>query len=129
MDVVLPERTIVQPDVVYLGPNCNAEVRERICGAPDLLVEVLSPSSAHRDSVEKLDLYAKASVAEYWIVDPDSRIFRFHVLDGETYRVTANSAGEYKSPQFDEVQIDLTSFWREVDRRLPPTAHEGESGG
>lgn len=129
VDVVLLERTIVQSDVVYLRKDKEKLVGQRINGVPDVLAEVLSPSSTHRDSVEKLDLYAKAGVAEYWIVDPDSHIFQFHTLDGETYRVTAKSSGEYQSPQFSEVHLDLTSFWQEVDRRLPPTPPANKSRG
>ena len=120
VDVVLLQRTIAQPDVVYLRPENKHLVAERIKGSPDLLVEIVSPSSRKADRVEKLDLYAKAGVAEYWIVDPDSHIIEFHTLDGESYRVVAHDSGEYQSPQFAEVAIDLTAFWREIERRLPP---------
>ena len=121
VDVVLLERTIAQPDVVYLRAGREHLVGKRISGTPDLVVEVLSPSTTTRDRVEKLDLYAQAGVPEYWIVDPASHVVEFHTLDGPTYRVTANDKGEYQSPQFEEVHIDLTAFWQEVDRRLPPS--------
>ena len=120
IDVALTPKTIAQPDVVYLRAGHEHLVGERINGVPDLVVEVLSPSTANRDRVEKLDLYAAAGVPEYWIVDPKTRVMEFHVLDGETYRVTARDSGEYQSPQFAEVQINLTQFWQTVDRRLPP---------
>ncbi len=122
VDVVLCKHTIVQPDVVYLRAGHEHLVGDRINGTPDLLVEVLSPSTTSRDRVEKLDLYAEAGVAEYWIVDPQTRVVEFHVLDGESYRVTAKDSGEYQSPQYAEVQLNLTTFWQVVDRRLPPSA-------
>ncbi|QDU54502.1 Uma2 family endonuclease [Aeoliella mucimassa] len=120
VDVVLLQRTIAQPDVVYLRPEKKQLVGQRIEGVPDLLVEIVSPSSRRIDRVEKLDLYAKAGVPEYWIVDPDSRIIEFHTLDGESYRVVAHDSGKYQSAQFAEVVLDLTAFWQEIDRRLPP---------
>lgn len=121
VDVQLDSKTILQPDVVYIRQERLRQIRDRVYGAPDLVIEVLSPSTTTRDRVEKLDLYAQAGVPEYWIVDPASHVVEFHTLDGPTYRVVANDKGEYQSPQFAEVQIDLTSFWQEVDRRLPPT--------
>lgn len=119
MDVVLDNRTIVQPDVLYLRPDCAAQMRDRVYGPPSLLVEILSPSTAARDRVEKLDLYAAAEVPEYWIVDPQTHIVEFHFLDGATYRVTAKQSGTYRSPLFSEVEIDLTAFWQLIERRLP----------
>ncbi|WP_442483887.1 Uma2 family endonuclease [Aeoliella sp. SH292] len=126
VDVKLDQYTVLQPDVVYLRPDHVHQIRDRIYGAPDLLVEVLSPSTTRRDRVEKLDLYATARVPEYWIVDPRSQVIEFHVLDGPSYRVTAKASGEYQSPQFAEVELDITAFWQEVDQRLPPSATDGE---
>lgn len=119
VDVKLDDHTILQPDVVYLRPAHLDRIGDRIHGAPDLVVEVLSRSTTNRDRVEKLDLYAQAGVAEYWIVDPESHVFEFHTLDGSSYRVTAKDSGEYQSPQFEELKLDLTAFWQEIDRRWP----------
>ncbi|WP_425396643.1 Uma2 family endonuclease [Aeoliella sp.] len=119
IDVQLDEKTVLQPDVVYVRHDKVNLIQDRIHGAPDLLVEILSPSTASRDRVTKLELYAKAGVREYWIVDPDSHVIEFHTLDGASYRVTAKDSGEYQSPQFEEVKLDLTTFWEEVERRWP----------
>jgi Uma2 family endonuclease len=70
-DVVLANESVVQPDLLFV-------TRERlgiidpaaVHGAPDLVVEVLSPSTASRDQVVKRKLYARYGVREYWIVDP-----------------------------------------------------------
>ena len=63
------DRTIVQPDVLIL---CDPSKRtyERIVGAPDLVIEVLSPSTRSKDILIKTKKYALAGVREYWIVDP-----------------------------------------------------------
>jgi len=61
----------VQPDILFVSNERWGIIGEKqITGAPDLVVEILSPSTAHRDRGIKLDLYARRGVREYWIVDP-----------------------------------------------------------
>ena len=62
----------VQPDLLFVSNERRGIITEkRMLGAPDLVVEILSPSTAHRDRGIKLDLYARSGVSQYWIVDPD----------------------------------------------------------
>lgn len=70
-DVKLENGIIVQPDIyVTCDPNkLNGQYHD---GAPDWVIEILSPSTAMRDCIEKRDLYKSAGVREYWIVDPDT---------------------------------------------------------
>ena len=73
--VVLSPSDVVEPDlVVVLGEHASLIGREGIEGAPDLVVEILSPLRASRDHGLKLDLYQKSGVSEYWIVDPERRV-------------------------------------------------------
>jgi len=118
MDVVLSDDTILQPDIALIRASNRGRVQDRIQGPADLVIEVLSPSTSRRDRLEKLDLYAKYGIAEYWIVDPESRVFDFYTNHNGTFTVTM-SAKVYQSPQFVEVQIDLDEFWKVIDRRLP----------
>ena len=61
----------VQPDILFVSNERRGIITEKaVKGAPDLVVEILSPSTAHRDRGIKLDLYARRGVREYWIVDP-----------------------------------------------------------
>ena len=61
----------VQPDLLFVSNKRRAIIGEKqILGAPDLVVEILSPSTAHRDRGIKLDLYARNGVRQYWIADP-----------------------------------------------------------
>ncbi|MDE2874473.1 MAG: Uma2 family endonuclease [Gemmatimonadota bacterium] len=61
----------VQPDLLFVAQERREIIGEKqLLGAPDLVVEILSPSTAHRDRGIKLDLYARCGVREYWIVDP-----------------------------------------------------------
>ena len=72
VDVYLDEYNILEPDVVWVAANsiCKIEVN-RLIGAPDLVVEILSPSTAKRDKIDKFALYEKHGTREYWLVDPD----------------------------------------------------------
>ena len=61
----------VQPDLLFVSDERREIIGEKqVTGAPDLIVEILSPSTAHRDRGIKLDLYARRGVRQYWIVDP-----------------------------------------------------------
>ncbi len=61
----------VQPDILFVSKErWGIITKNQVLGAPDLVVEILSPSTAHRDRGIKLDLYARRGVREYWIVDP-----------------------------------------------------------
>ena len=72
-DVVLSDTDVVQPDLLFVSSHrSHILTRENVRGAPDLVVEILSPATAERDRTIKLDLYAQHGVKEYWIVDPDA---------------------------------------------------------
>ena len=72
-DCILTDEDVVQPDVLFVATANLGKIRDRLHGAPDLAVEVLSPDSAVRDRIVKRDLYARHGVGEYWIADPDAR--------------------------------------------------------
>jgi Uma2 family endonuclease len=118
LDVHLADHSVVQPDVIYVSAARRGIVQERLEGAPDLLVEVLSPGTARRDRGEKLLLYARSDVREYWIVDPKERQIEFLVNEGGRFVVAVPEGTEYRSPVLPEIHLDIAAFWREVDRRL-----------
>ncbi|GHU25965.1 hypothetical protein FACS1894164_16380 [Spirochaetia bacterium] len=86
------EDTVVLPDLVVIKDPGKID-RHGCTGAPDLVVEILSPSNASHDSIEKYALYERAGVPEYWIVDPDQEIVYVALLQGERYEVTKYKDG------------------------------------
>ncbi len=93
LDVMLSEEDVVQPDLLYLSRERLGRVREgAIRGAPDLIVEILSPATAQRDRTYKRTLYARHGVKEYWLVDPDAETIEVLELRRRGYE----RAGLYK---------------------------------
>jgi Uma2 family endonuclease len=119
LDVVLADHSVVQPDVIYVSPQRLGVLRQRIEGAPDLLIEVLSPSSGRRDRGEKLSLYAQTGIREYWIVDPETRQIEFLVNEAGRFIVSLPVAGIYRSQQIPEIHLDIAGFWQKVTRLFP----------
>ena len=111
IDVVLADHSIVQPDVIYVSKERGGIVRQRVEGAPDLVVEILSPATARRDLGEKLRLYAEAGVAEYWIVDPGHETFEFLENTPAGVRVRLPEGAAYRSAAIPGLELDLEAFW------------------
>ena len=80
--------TVVQPDIVVICDTAKLDDKGCI-GAPDMVIEILSPSTALRDRVLKLRWYLRAGVREYWIVDPDSKTVSVHLLKNGEYYIRA----------------------------------------
>jgi len=120
-DVVLADDTVVQPDLFFVRADRASIVAvEETRGAPDIVVEVLSPGTARRDRVEKLELYARAGVREYWIADSGDRVVLFLILgDDGSYRVARTAGDAYRSARCPEVTVDIPSLWAEFERLAP----------
>jgi Uma2 family endonuclease len=88
-DVILSElATPVQPDIIFVVKERLDIVKdERVEGAPDIVVEVLSPGNWLLDRREKFKVYAKAGVREYWIIDPHARTIELFCLRGSAYEL------------------------------------------
>lgn len=87
-DVQLAPDSIIQPDVmVVLHAHVDRLRGTRIVGAPDLVVEVASSSTATYDRREKYDMYLRADVPEYWIVDPHARTVEVRILEDAHYQL------------------------------------------
>ena len=96
IDIVFSEYDVLQPDVIYFTParahliDANRVIRH----APDLCVEVLSPSTAATDRGKKMQMFARYQVPEYWIVDPASETIEIYALRASGYDLQLTAAGE-----------------------------------
>ncbi len=88
LDVLLDQYTIVQPDVFFVSWDRQGILTgKNVQGAPDLIVEVLSPSTAEVDRGVKAQAYARAGVREYWLADPEAGTLEVLLRgEGESYR-------------------------------------------
>ena len=93
--VVLSDDDVFQPDMIFISNERLHIIKRRryVQGAPDLTVEVLSPSTARRDRTLKRERYAKFGVREYWIADIVARTIEVNVLSGDEF-TTAGVYGE-----------------------------------
>jgi Uma2 family endonuclease len=95
IDVFMPGANPVQSDILVILPGGPAEIVPRgIEGAPDLVMEVLSPSNRGRDLLTKRSLYARAGVREYWLVDPDARTIEILSLDRDAFHLAFAASGD-----------------------------------
>ena len=89
-DIVCSDNDVVQPDVIFVSNDrLDIITPDNIQGAPDFVVEVLSPSTAHRDRTFKRALYARQGINEFWLVDADARSIEILILGSDGYEAIA----------------------------------------
>ena len=115
LGVILDPTTGVQPDIVFISPRRAGIMSERgLEGAPDLAVEVLSPSTASRDRGIKMRRYAASGIDHYWIIDPRNRTLEAYRLESNGYASVANLAHDdvFQPELFPGIAIRLADLWR-----------------
>src|SRR5262249_31694271 len=112
--VILDQFSGVEPDLVFIARDRSALISERgIEGAPDLVVEVLSPSTAARDRTVKMRRYARAGIPRYWIVDPRTRSLEAYRLGAEGYEPagTFGPGATFEPELFPGLAIPIDLLW------------------
>ncbi|MCM1414978.1 MAG: Uma2 family endonuclease [bacterium] len=101
------DRHFVMPDISVI---CDKnKVEEKGCfGAPDFVIEIVSPSSKHMDYERKLKLYREAGVREYWIVDPQRQIVTVYDLEHGAEAVEYPFSEQIKVGIYEDLYLDLT---------------------
>ncbi len=87
MDVILSEYDVLEPDLLMVLNEHRTIMQDWVRGAPDLVVEVLSPTTLNNDRGPKMKAYARYGVSEYWLVDPDRRAIEVYRLAPEGYHL------------------------------------------
>jgi len=105
--------TVVQPDICVICDPSKIDERG-CCGAPDMIVEILSPSTLKKDTTEKFALYEESGVKEYWIVHPKDKAITVFLLQDGKYDAGTLYELEGKVPVhiFDNYLIDLDEIFR-----------------
>ncbi len=84
--VYFDEHNIPEPDVLWVAEGSQCRIMpKRLEGAPDLIVEVLSPATARRDRGKKFALYEKYGVREYWLSDPEAKYLEVYILKEDAF--------------------------------------------
>ncbi|MDQ3035185.1 MAG: Uma2 family endonuclease [Myxococcota bacterium] len=111
---VMPDLQVLKESVYRASANDQGLVR----GRPELVVEILSPSSGRHDRVRKVDWYASIGVPEYWIVDVDDRVIQRLVLRGKHYLIAQSAVEDevFRPESMAGLEIPLATLWG----ALPP---------
>ena len=112
-DVVLAPDLALQPDVLFIAKARQNIIKTHIYGAPDLVMEVVSPDRPRRDYKDKKEQYEAHGVKEYWIVDPDRQRIEVWTLRADFYQL----AGVYMGKQ-QALSVLLPGFSVRVDRTI-----------
>jgi Uma2 family endonuclease len=114
VDVILDQATVVQPDLLFVSKAKGHIVEERaVEGAPDLVVEILSPTTEHRDRGAKMKLYARFGVAHYWLVDVEAQVVEVRMLADGTYQLVGTYERQDVLPVafLGDLAIDMAEVW------------------
>jgi Uma2 family endonuclease len=126
LDVILGE-DVVQPDILFISQQRSTIIHdEAIRGAPDLVIEILSPATAQRDRTYKKTLYARHGVQEFWLVDPETQTVEVLSLRARGYRRAALYSRDetLESPLLPGLTIPLAEVFSG-----PPKLGTSTSGG
>jgi Uma2 family endonuclease len=113
-DVYLDAENVVQPDILFISKErFNIVGEKNIQGAPDLVIEIVSESTAYRDLIRKKRLYSRFGVKEYWIAVPGEELIEVYILKDNAYMFfnTYTKDDTLESPYLIELRIGLRSIF------------------
>lgn len=114
-EVRLLPGTVVQPDLLFVSQARASVLRPtHVEGAPDLVVEVLSPSTRRRDLGDKLAVYEAAGVREYWLADPPQHRFFAYTLHNGRFEPIPEIGGIVRSVVLPGLEIDMTALFADL---------------
>ena len=95
LDVVFSELNVVEPDLQYISrERFDVLTKQNVQGAPDLVVEILSPGTRRTDEITKRKLYERWGVQEYWVVDPELDAVKVYRRTGDRFEKVAELTAE-----------------------------------
>jgi Uma2 family endonuclease len=115
LDVTFHDITVVQPDLFYVSQKDKSIVKDaRVDGPPALVVEIISPSTSRKDRFKKLQIYQRAQVQHYWLVNPEAKTLECFSLQNGVYALVAAGLDEdvVEHPGFPGLSIALEPLWQ-----------------
>ena len=115
LDVTLTIYNVLQPDILFVSAARREIMREeRIDGPCYLAVEIMSPSNRRKDRLQKMEIYRKAGIPHYWLVDPEENTLEAFMLKGENYAlIVAGGPGDpFTHPEFPGLDLDLDKIFK-----------------
>lgn len=116
IDVYFSEEEVFQPDIIFISRERKDIIKEKIKGVPDLVVEVLSPSTAYYDLVHKKNIYEESDVKEFWVVDTDEKSFEVYENTDKKFVIysKARNGGIVESKLLKDLKIDIKKLFERV---------------
>ena len=114
-DVIMSDMNVVQPDILFVKTeNLGIVTDKNIDGAPDLIIEILSPSSGYYDQIKKKETYARFGVKEFWIVDPIKQSIEIFLNKENEFELKQrlNREGEATSEVLNGFHVDLEEIFK-----------------
>jgi Uma2 family endonuclease len=108
IDLILESTSVLQPDLLFVSKARQNIITERaVEGAPDLVIEILSPATSRTDRTTKAQIYSRHRVPAYWIVDPEQEVIEIYLLEADGYRLAATLQGKTPTfaPPFQELEV------------------------
>jgi Uma2 family endonuclease len=112
-------RNYYQPDIIYYKKEKRQKLApdQMLCPAPDLVVEILSPSTARNDRGVKFEDYATHGIGEYWIVDPETEVVEQYLLEGDAYALKIKATdGHISSRVIEGFEIPIRAIFDEKEK-------------
>ncbi|QHS21460.1 Uma2 family endonuclease [Virgibacillus sp. MSP4-1] len=121
LDVILSSNEVRQPDLVLVHRDRLSIISKRgIEGPPDLVVEIISPSTLKRDKVDKLKTYAKYQILEYWLVEPETGVLEEYSLEEDKYELVDVFQGDKQitSPNLPCISLTMAKLMNNIPEHL-----------
>lgn len=117
MDLTLSDGNVLQPDLLFITGAQKEIIRpERIDGPCDLVVEIMSPGNRRKDRLQKMEIYRKAEIPHYWLVDPEDNILEAFMLKDGNYLLVFNGGpgDQFRHPEFPGLDFDLERVFHQL---------------
>jgi Uma2 family endonuclease len=115
IDVFFDDFNNTQPDLLFIKNDRSfiIDLHNGIMGAPDLIVEIISPSSIKIDRFDKKEMYKVFAVKEYWLIDPKNQTAEIYVFEGDDYKLHQflETEGKVKSIVLSGLDMDIATMF------------------